>query len=459
MAGIGFVLRKLYQQDNLTSLFRACAHSMFASSGPWLFTVLSLALISFYGASVTDADTLLLFRTVLIYNFSFSLVISGPVFMIATRYLADCLHAEDLSGVPGLLVGSLSLLLSISVAFACLLYFFLVDLPGLMAVMAIINFVLLSGVWLVGIFISALRRYGIITRAFMLGMAVSALAACGLARTYGVEGMLGGFSAGLAATLALLLTATLAEYAAPFARPFAFLSYFRRYREIALSGLVYNLAIWADKWIMWLAPEALRLPQGLRVYPNYDSAMFLAYLTTVPAMALFLFSAETQFFEKYAQLFRDIREKASFAKIAAAHRALLSGVFSSMRYLLLLQGGVVLICVLMAAEIIARLHGDYLQVGMLRYGIMGALFHVFTLFLLVLLSYFDSRTLSLFIQGVFLITNVGLTMLSIKLGFAYYGYGYFLSAFITFLIAAVFTVRYLLHLPYHSFVTSNPSAR
>ncbi len=57
MAGIGFVLRKLYYRDNLTSLLRACAHSAFASTGPWLFTVLSLAVISYLGATAVSRET------------------------------------------------------------------------------------------------------------------------------------------------------------------------------------------------------------------------------------------------------------------------------------------------------------------------------------------------------------------------------------------------------------------
>lgn len=459
MAGIGFVLRKLYQQDNLTSLVRACAHSAFASSGPWLFTVLALATISFYGAGVANEKTLFLFRTILIYNFSFTLVLSAPIFMVATRYLADCLHARDISRVPGLLVGSMSFLLPISALAAIILYWKLVDVPLPMGVASVINFILLCAVWLLGIFVSALRRYALITRAFLLGMGLSALAACFAAENYGVTGMLLGFSAGLALIVALLLAAALSEYGVKVVTPFAFLGYFSKYWEIALSGLVYNLAIWVDKWIMWFAPEAEKLSSGFRVYPNYDSSMFMAFLTTIPAMALFLFSAETNFFEKYAQLFRDIREKATFGKISAGHQALLGGVLGSMRYFLLLQGGVALLGVLIAAEIISSLHGDYLQVGMLRYGILGALFHVFTLFLLVLLSYFDSRRLSLGIQLMFLSMNVVFTLVSLKLGFPYYGYGYFLSAFIVFLVTTGLTVRCLIQLPYHSFIAANPSVR
>ncbi len=379
--------------------------------------------------------------------------------MIATRFLADCLHERNVAPVPGLLVGSLTLLLCIGFAVALAFYGFTADMPLELRVSSIINFLLLCAVWLVGIFISALRRYALITRAFFFGMVLSAAAASKLAVPYGEMGLLNGFSLGLALILALLIATTLAEYPHKVTKPFAFLRYFGRYWEIALAGLVYNMAIWVDKWIMWFAPEAVHLENGFHIYPHYDSAMFLAYLTTIPSMALFLFSSETNFFEKYARFFRDIREKATFGKIIADHKILMSGVFGSMRHFLVLQGGIALLGILMAPEIIVALEGDYLQIGMLRYGILGAMFHVFVLFLLVLLSYFDSRRSSLLIQCFFLLSNTLFTFAGIKLGFPYYGYGYFLSAFFTFLIAAIVTVRYLLDLPYHSFITANPSVQ
>src|SRR6201996_1753088 len=103
MAGIGFVLRRLYQKNNLSGLAGACLHSAFASAGPWLFTVLALTLTAALGKALVGNDVLFDFRVILIYNFSFSLVISGPIFMIVTRYLSDSLYRRDVTGAPGML--------------------------------------------------------------------------------------------------------------------------------------------------------------------------------------------------------------------------------------------------------------------------------------------------------------------------------------------------------------------
>ncbi len=457
MAGIGFVLRKLYNQDNLSGLVRACLHSVVASTGPWLFTVLALASIGMISRNLVHSDVLLEFRSILIYNFSFSLIISGPVFMIATRYLADCIHKRDVSTATGMLVGALTLLWVVELVIASSFYFGYAELSFPMALSAVINFLLVSAVWLVSIFISALKNYQLITRTFLLGMVVSVFMSTEFALPYGAVGMLNGFSMGICVIIAFLSANVMAEYPYSFKKPFAFVRYFKKYWEIALCGLVYNTAIWVDKWIMWFAPQAMKLESGLLIYPDYDSAMFIAYLTTVPAMAIFLFNTETNFFEKYVKFYRDIEQKSNLAKINKNHKEVVRSILGSAGYLFLLQGIIAFVGILMAPKIISLLNGNYMQIGMLRFGLLGSLFQVLTLLLLILLSYFDNRKANLQIQFSFLVMNILFTWLSLYGGFQYYGYGYFLASFVTFVISAVVTAQYVSKLPYHTFITTNTS--
>ena len=90
MAGIGFVIRKLAQRGDLTGIFMSYLYAAIISSGPWLFTIISLGLLVLIGNQLMLSDELSVFRIIIIYNFSFSLVFSAPVFMVATRYLPVC---------------------------------------------------------------------------------------------------------------------------------------------------------------------------------------------------------------------------------------------------------------------------------------------------------------------------------------------------------------------------------
>ena len=47
------------------------------------------------------------------------------------------------------------------------------------------------------------------------------------------------------------------------------------------------------------AVEQMIHDMGLVHAPLYDSAMFIAYLAIIPALALFVTHVETSFFEKY----------------------------------------------------------------------------------------------------------------------------------------------------------------
>ncbi len=457
MAGIGFVLRKLYRQDNICGLAGACLHSAFASAGPWLFTVLALSCIEIIGRKLVPLSVLFNFRVILIYNFSFSMVMSGPIFMIATRYLSDSIYRRDVRTAPSMLFGALSLLWGIELVIAGLFYFLHARLTYSMTVSALINFLLVSAVWLVSIFISALRNYQLVTRAFLYGMMMAVLACTVAVRHYGAVGMINGFSIGISVTIAFLLGHVLAEYPYEISQPFAFLKYFRKYWEIAVSGAIYNMAIWADKWVMWFAPEATKTASGFIVFPYYDSTMFISYMTTIPAMAMFLFSTETNFFEHYMRFYRDIEKKASFARIQRNHQEVARSIFSSAGNFFLLQGSIAAIGMLIAPQIVAYLRDSYLQIGMLRYGLLGAMFQILTFFLLILLSYFDNRRAVLLIQSIFLITNVVFTYISMKAGFIYYGFGYFMSSFITFIISVAVITQYVARLPYHTFITRNAS--
>jgi polysaccharide biosynthesis protein PelG len=457
MAGIGFILRKFSRQDNVMGLIYAYTCAALSSTGPWILTVVALGCIIALGKKFTSNDVLLSFRSVIIYNFAFSLVLAGPITMIATRYLADAIHRRDVSSITGMMLGSLMLLYLLLLPVVILFYCFYANLSLAMAMAAIINFMLISAVWLTSIFISGLKDYKSVTSAYAIGLLIAVITSSLLANRYGAAGMLNGFSLGLSFLVAILAAQVFVEYPYAFKQPFAYLGYFKKYKELAIGGLVYNSAIWVDKWIMWFSPEAYRLPNKLLIFPTYDSAMFFAYLTIVPALALFMFSMETNFFEHYLRFYRDIQNKVTFSKIQKNHQVLLGSITSSAGQFLLLQASICALTILAAPQILHIIGGSYLQIGIFRFGVLGAFCHVMLIFLLILLSYFDNRKATLWLQLLFLTTNAGFTLVTLQLGFPYYGYGYFMSCLITFLAATVVTFRYVVNLPYHTFITTNSS--
>src|SRR6516164_2638925 len=122
MAGIGFELRKLVERDDLLGIAEGYGYAALAASGPWLFTILSLAAIFLLGAPANSPRELAIFRIIIVYNFSFSLVLTAPGAMMMTRYLADAIYARDVREVPASMLGGLLLTYGVTVPFAAFLY-------------------------------------------------------------------------------------------------------------------------------------------------------------------------------------------------------------------------------------------------------------------------------------------------------------------------------------------------
>lgn len=458
MAGIGFALQALSRRNTLSAGFAAFAISAVISVGPWLFTVLSVAGINLATVSQTGLHALSEMRIIIIYNFAISLVLSGPIAVVTTRFLADGLYARDMRNAPGALFAALALVFVTQMPVALILYCYVANLTPAMQLISVASYLVVACLWVAAVFLSALKDYVTVTIAFASGLLLSFCLALGLSE-FGPEGLLGGFSAGLALTLFVLLAKILAEYPTPAGNAVALLAYFRRYPEIALSGLIYNAGIWVDKWVMWAAPESVHPASGLVSYPAYDGAMFAAQLTMVPAIALFVFTVETKFFVSYRAFYRTVERHGTLSRINAAHRDIIATLSRSAASLSVLQITLALFVIALSPRLLTLLDLHAGQLGMFRLGVLGSAFHAMFLFLTIVLAYFDLRRSVLLVQGLFFVVNAGATAITLQLGVAWYGYGYFMACVIAASVAALITADAVSRLPYLTFVANNPALK
>lgn len=471
MAGIGFTLKRLTQKDNLFGIVHAYGVAALAAAGPWLFTVLTLAGITMFYSDYYQVNSDLnadwgpeIFRVIVIYNFSFSLVLSAPIFMVATRYLADNIHVKDVTNVPSIMLGCMMILYVIQIPVGVFFYLGYVNLPLSLQLSAIVNLCLITSVWLLGVFMTALKDYNSVTWAYGIGMLVSVVVAQILKDFYGTAGMLNGFSIGLAFIVFTLAAKVFSEYAYTFQSPFDIKHYFRKYWHLAAGGFLYNAAIWVDKWIMWFAPESKMVDYmgeatNMRMYPDYDSATFFAYLSIVPAMAVFVFAVETNFFERYQRFYYDILLHKPLRKILDNQKAVITSIVDSSRNFIIMQGAIAFLCIAFAPKFFEAMNINFNQIGIYRISVLGAFFHVLLLFEIIILSYFDNRRMVMWISALYLFLNTVITIMTLYWGFPYYGYGYFLSSLIVFVVTSMLLFTYVRKLPYHAFITSNNSVR
>ncbi|MCI5048757.1 MAG: exopolysaccharide Pel transporter PelG [Rickettsiales bacterium] len=459
MAGIGFELNRLASQDNIKGLVGAFLHAAFATAGPWLFTVIALAIITLLYGGVSGNLELLTFRGIIVYNFSFSLVLSAPVFMIMTRYLADQIHVKDVTAAPTVMMETLILTFIFQLPVAIFFYAFYFDMPIELRLAGFANMFLIAATWLLAVFLTALKDYVAVTWAYLVGLTVGIVCSYFM-NHHGAVGMLVGFNIGLAIIVFWLCARILSEYPYKLTTTFSLKPYMKRYWELALAGLFYNAAIWVDKWIMWFAPEATVLPSNLRFYPEYDSAMFLATLTLVPTFALFVFNVETQFFHHYRRFYMQILEHAALKRIRYLHSKINESIYEGARNLIFMQGAVCLLAILLAPQILEALETFFMQLGIFRLGVLGAFFHGLLLFGTIILQYFDCRKSIMWTYLYFFLSNaLFTTFVMIAYGFEYYGYGYFMSSASSFALGGWVLFRHVRRLPYHAFISNNNSVK
>ncbi len=461
MAGIGFALRSLSRQETLSSVVKAGGHAAVIAAGPWLFTIASLAAITETSERLVGFDALATFRAVIIYAFASSLVLAAPVTIVATRLLADQLWQRQVSRVRPLLVAAMAMAIA-AVSFGILALVLYFHVPLKIAVVLFATGCIVAMIWIAVAFCGAVRDYAGITFAFIAGLIISVTASTAAALMgFGAAGMVWGFATGLAVTLLGLSLRVLATFPAVSAPPWsewdALVKGFGRYAPLAAGALFGTAGVWIDKWVFWFSKEGQTVDGGLIHAPLYDSALFLASLVLIPALAQFVVKLETDFFDRYQNYYGTIQGHGTIDQIDRARQDLQSNAFESLALITVAHVAMATVMVLAAPAIIESLNLQFRQIAILRYGALGSVFHFIFIAATSMVIFFDRRRLYCALQLLFLVLNFSLTLLTIYWGEDYYGVGYFSAAFISAAAALIVADNTLARLNYLTFIGNNPS--
>jgi hypothetical protein len=109
MAGIGFQLARMAREGGVGGLAGAAAHGAVISAGPWLITAAAMQWIDRWIGPHLSAEQGTGGQTVVIRAFSLSALAAAPIWLLATRLVADRHFARDTAGVPGIMLGALAI--------------------------------------------------------------------------------------------------------------------------------------------------------------------------------------------------------------------------------------------------------------------------------------------------------------------------------------------------------------
>jgi len=456
MAGIGFEFRKLLQKDTYWGLFQAYGYSGIVSSGPWILSILGILIVGIYSVAVVVPPVAVTqFQVSVTYLFMSSLILTGLVQLAFTRYIADRMFEKRNDLVTSAFNGVLMVVTLVSGIIGMIGVFFLFpDQSNLYRLLMLGAFVIMCCIWCATIILSGLKQYKVIVAMFGLGYIIVVGGAL-LLRRMGMEGLLLGFVLGHFVLLMGMLLMIFRSYPSASFVGFDFLQKRSIYVSLVLTGLFYNLGIWIDKIMFWYNPDTGTPIVGfLNHSVIYDLPVFLAYLSIIPGMAVFLVRIETDFVEFYQKFYDAVREGGSLDYLNEIRDEMVFAIRQGIFEIIKIQGITVLIVFIAGPTLLRWIGITELHLPLLYVQVVGASLQVVFLGLLNVFFYLDKRAIVTILTLLFVVLNVALTALSFHpyFGAPFYGYGYAVSLLICVLIAMQWLEVRLSKLEYETFM-------
>ncbi len=435
MAGIGFKLQKYFYKDDVLENAKGTVYSVLISSGPWLISVLTIAFISFYAQMNIKVTDLFVLKSMICYTYAATLIIFGAIEMPITRYIADQLYKNDNTTFKSLYF-MLVIASCIFGTLACsVFYSFFPDLSFTIKVTATMFFCSVLIIWISMMFLTAAKDYHQVVLSFLIGGAISIALCIFVGKSYGLTGYVIGYCLGQYVIAICLSICVYKEFRGLDYLSFEFLKYFSKCRPLIFAGLFYYLGIWVDKFIFWHGPEGEKVMSLFYTNRYYDTAMFFAYITIVPSLAIFLVQVETNFYKYYSYYFHSIEEKNNLNILNENIEDIIYSIQRTIINLIKIQLSITLAIWFFTEEILEFLYLPSMVTSIFKYGILGAFLQALFLICNIILLYFLNERRVVFHYFLFFVLNCSLTYLSTLMNFRYHGLGYLISSFIVLLVS------------------------
>jgi polysaccharide biosynthesis protein PelG len=455
MAGIGFELRKLLRKQTYGGLLQAYAFAGIISSGPWVLSIVGIMLIGIFSMGVVSPKVAISqFQVTVTYLFLLSLISTGLVQLSFTRFVADRIFANDeasiLPNFNGLIL--LTMGLSMLLALPCVMFLF-TEQTVLYRLLFVMGLGVMSAIWVATVFLTGMKHYKAIVLIFFLGYGATIVLALLLRSSLGLEGLLLGFVLGHYLLLMGMIWLIYRNYHSNRFIAFDIWKPGAMYVSLMVAGLLFNLGAWVDKLMFWYFPGTGQQVIGpLNASVIYDFPIFLSYLSVIPGMAIFLVRIETDFVEYYIKFYDAVREGSTLDYIERMRNHMVYYVQRGLFDIAKIQGIAVLITFALGGVLLESLGISTLYLPLLYVDVVGAALQVVLLGILNILFYLDQRRSVVLLTAVLPLSNMVFTAISLKLGAAWFGYGFAVAMLVTVLLGIWILNRKLEVLEYETFM-------
>ena len=438
MAGIGFEIRKILHRNRLSSTLVAYMYAGLIGSGPLLLSVAAVQVISLFVLAVAPGDaTVVQFQVSLTYLIDFSLVTTGGLQLLFTRYVADQLYQNRQEHVlPSYHAVQMAVTAVNGTLGAVLAVTLFADCDGLYRVLMVAGFVILSNLWCGIALLSGIRQYRAIIGLFALGYGSTVLLAYSGFPRLGLNGLIASFVAGHG-LLYLGLNGLIQKsfHSDQFVSGRVFQRQFNQ-PSLALLGFLLYVGNWIDKLLFRYHPATGQPVIGpLHASYLYDFPIFLAYLTILPGMAVFLLRIETDFVEHCSAFYKAINQGATLGQISAHRNQMVRSIRSGLYEVLKIQSLIILLVFAFGAHWMTALGISAEHFSLLRIDAVAASLQLLFLLTVNVLLYLDQRWVVIRLMVAFIVLNFTLTSLTLFFGPQAYGFGLTATSLLLVLLA------------------------
>lgn len=456
MAGIGFELSRLLNKDSFTGLLRAYGLTVVIGSGPGLIILFSLGIVCFFAYfSIPTPLVARQFQAIIIYLFSGSMLVSAFLQYMFTRFVADMEYLKQFNRITPNFMG---MLLMQFVGSFCIItpiiIFFFSQYDLMLKVLIISCFCILSLIWIAAAILSETKSYRRIVWGFVLGYSVMLMVHFYFDRKHtDVTFLLLEFFIAQCILLMAMVYTTIALYPTSKLIRFDFLKHHSLHFTLMFANFFYVMGFWIDKYLFWFNPyTGYQVFPPLRLSPVYDVPMFIAMLSMIPGVTIFMLLLESEFALIYPKVMQAIFNQKTLAEIDVICDELVLSGRNTMNRLMKAQAAIIVILLLSSMYIFSTFNILNIHLSLLFVLIISAGLQVVLWALLGLLYYMTKYRHALMITMLFAISNGIFTSISLHMPPRYYGYGVCASLLLTIIVALFLLDKDFKNLEYTTFM-------
>lgn len=453
MAGIGFELKKLFQKKGVLHTAKAYGYATVTCAGPMLLGVVLLlgimGLCSYFGVAKGQRELLICMIT---YTLLASVTVTSFFSMVVTRFVADMLFEEKHRAVLPSFWGSSVLMMAMGGA----LYGIFLIFSGATFYQGVLCFILFEElilVWNAMSYLTAIKDYRGIFQSFLTCVAVAFLLGAVLLwlGLPVIESLLLAVSVGYGIMMVWDVILLHRYFPNSDSGAFVFLRWIDAFLPLALSGFFMNIGMFSHLVIFWFSDIGVQVKGLFYGAPWHDVSALLAFMTALITTVNFVVSVEVQFYPKYRNHYSLYNDRGTIGDIKQSEKEMLDTLKTELFYTALKQLLFTAACIALGGYLL-----DWLPLGFneVMRGYFRTLCVAYGLYaignmLMLILLYFTDYTGACWCAGLFAVSTIVLTLVSLCFPYVYYGFGFLIGAML-FLVAACLRLdHFTRRLPYY----------